>query len=53
MELTKKEKLCSRELTGVVGSCSWFGEKHVLRTDYDLTIKPTHSNGELVKEGAM
>jgi hypothetical protein len=53
MVLTEKEKLCSREFTGVAGACSWFGEKHVLRTDYDLTIKPTHSNVELVEEGAM
>ena len=51
--LTKKEKLCSRKFTGVTGACSWFGEKHVLRTDYDLTIMPTHSNVELVEEGAM
>ena len=53
MVLTKKEKLCSREFAGVVGAGSWFGEKHVLITDYDLTIKPTHSNGKLVEEGAM
>jgi hypothetical protein len=47
--LTKKEKLGCRKLARVAGACSWFGEKHVLRTDYDLTVKPTRSNGELVE----
>lgn len=39
-EPTEQEELNSRKLIGITRA-SWFGEKHVLSSDLNLTVTPT------------